>query len=631
MTRPPIPLRSALFFSVLACCLCVFVTGANGQVFSDPNVFVWTPTGGTATPVVNQSEVGMDFQTNGTGGVYLRVVNDSPVDATTGADVILNFRSTVQIPWLSIGIQDESGQWHYHRATNVAPGDSRVTIPSTSMTINAEAITRYTVWVSAVDYAGVTQNLNGSFRFLLDDNGATHVRAGDEAAFLATMATPGGPGVFYIHPDAALNTQLNLIGRNGDELHFLNGAQVTASVQSQGSWSDSRGTVNMVGCNDIRINGLRATNTFQFGSPASGDNQTSTVLNISRSKNIQIDGADIKSFGKSAVWIHGDSAVNMSDSTIDAYYFCVGVGASVVNFSNLTTTQFHPGNTGDRHSVFWVSSAMRAEVNNQLFRDTVITLSNTTMNLRTGRSIVSGNGGYESHTNLFFFGNTNIVATEYVLGKAIGWANFHNNYHGFTINATGNYPLPTRDLVQVNDDGELGRFIVNTYQGGGRPSELNPISFCEDSNCVTSDEVLGPGHPIDLAQGGLNNGWIPINPTQLSTTPSGDLQAAYSAAYEAVILNAEVAKIDMSGATRLRIRSRAQPQGTLTFRVSFANPENRLLNPEVFTVAGGNDWQTNTFQLPDSVRQTADKIIIGSFGNTQDATLEITEVSILAD
>ena len=174
--------------------------------------------------------------------------------------------------------------------------------------------------------------------------------------------------------------------------------------------------------------------------------------------------------------------------------------------------------------------------------------------------------------------------------------------------------------------------MVNTYQGGGRPSALAPSAFCEGTeDCVTSDEVLGVDQPIDLVHGGLSSQWTAINPTQLTTTSSGNLRAGYSAAYEAVIINREIRNIDMTQATGLMVRSKAQQQGTFTFRVSFASESNQLLDPQIFEVSGGNQWQTNTFQLSDAVRQAADKIIIGSYGNSQDVTLEMDEVTILAD
>ena len=635
--------RLPIAFAVAVYGLYVSAAITEAQVLSDhPTFFVWAPNGATVNSVIGEHEVGMDFQTNGKGGAYFRVVNDSPVDGTSGEGLILNYRLDVAVPWISFGIQDDGGKWQYYRAVDVLAGDSSVIIPLTDVAIDATAIRTYAVWVSAVDYGGTTHDLNGSFRFVLtrDDvetppnDASIHIRAGDESSFLETMRTPnaGEPGIFYVHADAVLDEPLNIIGRNGDEVHFLEGSQVTAQVQSQGSWSDSRGVVNIVGCNDIRISGLRATNTFQYsGTTAGGDNESSTALNVSRSKDIQIDDAQLKGLGKSVVWIHGDSTVSISDATIEAYYFCVGVGASTVSFSNLTIHQFNPIFTGDKHSVFWVSSSIRSS-NNQLYKNTAITLLNTTMNLRSGRAIVSGNGSYDAHSHVFFFGTTDVLATDHVLGKALGWANFHSNYHGFTIHVTGDYPLPTRDLVQPMDDGEFGRFIVNTYQGGGRPSALAPIAFCEGAeNCVTSDEVLGVDQPIDLVHGGLNDEWTAINPTQLSTTPSGDLRAAYSAAYEAVILNKAIRKIDMTQAHRLRIRSRAQPQGTFRFRLSFVNEANQLLDPILFNVPGGNDWQTNTFQLSAAVRQAADKIIIGSYGNSQDVTLELAEVTILAD
>ena len=130
----------------------------------------------------------------------------------------------------------------------------------------------------------------------------------------------------------------------------------------------------------------------------------------------------------------------MTDTTIDGYYFCVGVGASTVSFSNLTANQFNPLFTGDKHSTFWVSSSIRAS-NNELYKNTLILQDNTTINLRSGRAIVSGNGSYDAHSLVSFAGSTRVNAVDYALGKALGWVNFHSNYHGFTVSMTGSYPL----------------------------------------------------------------------------------------------------------------------------------------------------------------------------------------------
>ena len=407
-------------------------------------------------------------------------------------------------------------------------------------------------------------------------------------------------------------------------------SQVVDEVQALGDWSDDRGVVNIVDCSDLFITGLRARNTYQYtANPVQGDEQSSTALNISRSQNIRIEGAELEGSGRCVVWIHGGSTIEALNMTIDAYYFCVGVGASNVNFTNLVANQFNPVTTGDKHSTFWVSSSMRSSSTNELHRETEISLLDTDINLGTGRAIVSGNGAYDAHSYVTFTGATQINATDHSQGKALGWVNFHNNYHAFTVFVMGNYSPPTKDLVQPTDDGEIGRFIVNTFQGGGRPSALAPTAYCDDSGvCVTSDEVLGVNQPIDLVHGGLSAQWLPINPTQIATAENDDLEVAYSAAYEAVILNAAVRNIDMTQAKQLRIRSKSQQAGSHTMRVSFVNEANQQLNPVLFTVT--DQWQTQTIPLSNYVRQNADKIILVSHGNNQDMTLDVAEISILA-
>lgn len=612
-------------------------TTCQAQVLSDnPTYYAWAPSGATAVTVVNENEVGIDFRMNGRTDVYFRVENDIPLDGTTGDFVVINYRISLAVPWLRFGVKDENGNWHMQRISNVPAGRRSLKIPVSKMAIDTTAIQAYSVWVGGVGSSKRNRRTSGSFRFLIDPDRPSliHIRQGDEAMFYDMLRTPsfGTRKAFHVHGDAVLDQSLDIIDRSGDEIVFLDGVELTSQVQAVGDWGDDRGVVNIVDCDNLKITGLAATNNFTYGTSVSGDNQSSTVLNISRSTDIAIENSQLQSRGKSAVWIHGNSKVNITNATIDAYYFCIGIGASQLSCSNMTTTQLNPAVTGDSHSVFWVSSAMRSQATNQLHQNSTISLADTTMNLRTGRSIVSGNGGYESRSNLFFFGQTQVNTTDYSAGKAIGWAGFHPNYHGFTITLADDYPAPTRDLAQPTDDGEFARFITNPYQGGGRPSLYAPIVVCEGVEaCVSSDQVLGPAHPIDLVHGGLNEGWFPIRPTQLTTNSEGNIQAAYSASYEAVILNDLVRQIDMSQARRLRLRSKVQQQGTFTFRVSFVNEANRLLNPETFEVTGGDEWQTNTFALPDSVRQSADKIIIGSFGNSEDATLELSEITILAD
>jgi hypothetical protein len=113
--------------------------------------------------------------------------------------------------------------------------------------------------------------------------------------------------------------------------------------------------------------------------------------------------------------------------------------------------------------------------------------------MQTGRAIVSGNGAYSAHSDVFFNGNTAINITNYAASSGKGWVNYHSNYHGFSVYLRDNYPPPTQDIVGPSAAGEFGRFIINTYQGGGQPSSEAPSALCEwdgtDWLCTTSEDV----------------------------------------------------------------------------------------------------------------------------------------------
>jgi hypothetical protein len=179
----------------------------------------------------------------------------------------------------------------------------------------------------------------------------------------------------------------------------------------------------------------------------------------------------------------------MNDASIDAYYFAVGVGASQASFSNLSITQSNPLFLGDQHSTFWVSSSMRGS-DGVLYETTEVSLTDTTMILKSGQGIASGNGSFTTHSDVFFAGNTAVDLTGHARpNMPKGWIIYDDNYHGFTVHLTGNYPVPTVDIAQLSDDGEFGRFVVHT-PGGGSPASQAPSALCEGTSCLTSNDVF---------------------------------------------------------------------------------------------------------------------------------------------
>ena len=155
-----------------------------GQILGDDPTFdVWAPRPAKATLVIEEAEVGMDFATRNQSGAYFRMDSASAVDATEADVLSLHYRMDVAVPWISFGIQDNTGAWHFQYVENVPVGESYdCDSSSTNWKSIPHRLSSYDAWVSAVDFDGQVYRLKGSFRFILAEP-AVHVRAGDEIAF----------------------------------------------------------------------------------------------------------------------------------------------------------------------------------------------------------------------------------------------------------------------------------------------------------------------------------------------------------------------------------------------------------------------------------------------------------------
>lgn len=319
------------------------------------------------------------------------------------------------------------------------------------------------------------------------------VRAGDEAAFQATMSTPSAgaePVTFYVFPDTRLDS-LHIRDRQGDQLHFLAGARIIGSQQSLGAWNVDQGVVNIEGSSNLTITGMTVYNTFQYRVVnASGDFQTSTALNISHSDNIELRQTKLVSNGKSALWIQGNSTVTSTDAEIDCYYFCVGVAASDFSSTNLTANQSNLVVPIDVHPTMWVSSTMRGE-DGTFYGGSNVTLHDTTVNRQSGRGMFTGNGGYDYRSNIRVSGTTTINRSGNAAAMTDAWLPLHQNYFGITLNLQDDYPQALKNVANHYAlTGDFGYFVAHEFGSGGMPPTASPMIICIQDACLSSNDLL---------------------------------------------------------------------------------------------------------------------------------------------
>lgn len=313
------------------------------------------------------------------------------------------------------------------------------------------------------------------------------IRAGDEVAMQQMLSAAGESKYFYVYADAEL-TALNIVDRQGDELHFLEGSAIVGHVQTPGPWTTDRGVVNITNSSDLLITGLTATNQFQYqGISASVDVQSSTALNVSWSHDIHITNATLLGNGKSAVWIQGNSTVELVNADIECYYFCVGIAASDVHARRLSINQFNPVIPGDKHATFWISSTMRATLENVFYGNSNVIFEDTTIQKRTGEGMVAGNGGYDYRSHVVFRGTTQIESADYAYGVVDAWLPIHRNYFGITLYLEDTYPTTVEVATEPN---EFGKFLIHHFGADILPPVEAPLVVCIGDDCVSTNDIL---------------------------------------------------------------------------------------------------------------------------------------------
>jgi hypothetical protein len=286
---------------------------------------------------------------------------------------------------------------------------------------------------------------------------STRISGGMETNAVQALQVTKGPlsfesnKVYYVHPGALKGvTQLTLNGLQNTEIHFL--APLSGSRMMWTTYGNDVGILNVVDCDALKITGLTVENTYVF-KPGNPILESSVAVNVSRS-NVTFQHCTITGNGKSPFLVHSGSLVGLEDSTINAYYFEMQVGASTVLAKRCVFNQDHI--TPDSHSAIWTSSSMRNGETNVLYENTNVTLEDITFNMADGRSVVSGNGSYSTRSNV-----TLVRPIFQLIDTTFGIATWHGNYNSITVFFDGVPTTAMVDYISTPAQG-IARF-VNFY------------------------------------------------------------------------------------------------------------------------------------------------------------------------
>ncbi len=271
--------------------------------------------------------------------------------------------------------------------------------------------------------------------------------------------------IHYVHSDALVNiTQMTIKGLKNAEIHFL--GKLFGEHTFEDAWRDDVAILNIVDCDNVLISGADITNQ-RYYAPGNIQTRSSCALNVSRST-VAFVRCRFTSSGKSTVAIHSGSDVAMRDVVISGFYFELTVGASKVVMEDLTIVQDNEVES-DSHSAIWVSSSMRHGVTNKLFEETEVKINNAILDMKSGRSIVSGNGSY----NTMSLVDLRSIKFGPDRDTTFGIVTLSSSYH--SINVTTDFGDAIEvDLVSTPDVG-FGRF-VDWYDDRTFPAAESPIS-----------------------------------------------------------------------------------------------------------------------------------------------------------
>lgn len=269
--------------------------------------------------------------------------------------------------------------------------------------------------------------------------------------------------IHYVHA-AALEglTRLDVRGLKNAQIHFL--GKMKGNQVYEGSYRADSGVVNFVDCDDVLVGGLSVMNERVF-SPGNLITESSCAVNVQESR-MRFERCRFDSLGKICLSVHSDSYVELDDVMLVGYYFELLVGASEVVGSNLQIFQDHPD--PDSHSAIWTGSSIHQAITNKLFKNSKIRITDSVFDMASGRSMVSGNGSYDSRSEVEFERCSFTPARD----ATFGICTYHETFNSLTVKTdflthdplTG---LPIDDFISTPAEG-FARF-VDYYEETTRP------------------------------------------------------------------------------------------------------------------------------------------------------------------
>lgn len=194
-------------------------------------------------------------------------------------------------------------------------------------------------------------------------------------------------------------------------------------------------TVSIHASSNISIENLTITNPNTTYSKE--NHPISRALQIQGSANVFVQNSRIGSAGKGTIWARASSGIQINQSSIKCYYFCVVAGTAELKVNNSGFLAHHQKISTDAHSILWTNHSTQH-------------YSNCTFNLETGRSIITG----INTPSAFSFGTPpeRIIFTgkTRVSGNDISWLQQNQNYDGIEIDLYDDYPEHLK-LYHQND------------------------------------------------------------------------------------------------------------------------------------------------------------------------------------
>lgn len=196
---------------------------------------------------------------------------------------------------------------------------------------------------------------------------------------------------------------------------------------------------------NIVLHNLDFENAHQFAyNPPDGDPrvnlQYAVALYMGYVRGGLVAQGQVRSGGKTGMWLHGASALRASALDISGAYFALTTAETELFGEGLTLTTRHPIEPVDEHAMTWLDSS-------------AIVLKDTTLAPLTGRGFAAGRA--DPARNVTFLREVQARA------PVDAWFQSNPQYGGLHLVLQGGYPADTVD------------FWDNPYNGGGASSDMS--------------------------------------------------------------------------------------------------------------------------------------------------------------